>query len=163
MITQDLVKKLFHYKDGQLIRLVALSIKSKVGDIVGFLNDNGYLMVGIGYRSYRIHRLIWLYHYGYLPKYLDHINGIRDDNRIENLRECTISQNGCNSKKRSDCSSKHKGVSWCKERRLWEAYIDINKKRTRLGRFWDKETAAQVVRIERVKLHGEFANDGGVL
>ena len=129
MITQDLVKKLFKYEDGKLIRLISRSGAGKVGAAVGSPNEKGYLLVGIGNLRCRVHRVIFLYHYGHLPEYIDHINGNRTDNRIENLRQCTISENGCNIKARLGCSSKIKGVSWSKDRRLWEAYINLNKPR----------------------------------
>jgi len=162
MITQKLVRETFKYDDGNLIRKIARSHnpKSKIGNIIGNDNGNRYLVTEIEKKHYRVHRLIFLYHHGYLPKYLDHINGNRQDNRIENLRECTINQNAQNRKARKGCSSKHKGVSWSKEKRLWEAYINTDKKRIQLGRFWDEETASQAVRILRIKSHGEFAKHG---
>ena len=163
MITQERIKELFTYKSGQLIRIATVSSNAIKGMTAGSLSDNGYLMVRVDGPLYRVHRLIFLYHHGYLPKYLDHINQKSTDNRIENLRECNLSQNACNSRKQERCSSRIKGVSWCKEKRLWEAEIRINKSRIRLGRFWDEETAAQVVQIARLKHHGEFANHGGAL
>jgi len=161
MITQEQVKKLFNYdsKTGILSR----NFKSYSQLNIGTLSEKGYLLVGIGQSKFRVHRIAFLYQHGYLPKYIDHINGIRDDNRIENLRECTNSENLWNAKKRSNCSSDIKGVCWSTERKLWEAYINVNNKRIRLGRFWDEETAGQIVNIERLKLHGEFANYGGAV
>ena len=160
MVTQKLIKKLFSYEDGKLIRRIGRSGGGKVGSPAGHYNDSGYLIVGIGGSAHRVHRLVFLYHYGYIPTNIDHINGVRDDNRIENLRACTISQNGFNMKARENCSSKFKGVSWSKERRLWEAYVNTGNIRKRLGRFWDEEVAAQIVSIERVRSHKEFANNG---
>jgi len=162
MITQQQVKELFRYEDGQLIRLTTIRLNSKKGDIVGCKDRNGYLKVFINNKCCLVHRVIFLYHHGYLPNKIDHINCKPGDNRIENLRECTTPQNAHNSKKIDNCSSKYKGVCWCVKSSMWRGYICAYGVRLDLGRFWDEETAAQMVAIERLKLHGEFANDGGV-
>ena len=67
----------------------------KYGKEVGYLDKStGYRYVEINGISYYSHRLIWFMHYGTWPKgQIDHINGIKDDNRIENLREATASEN----------------------------------------------------------------------
>ena len=159
MITQELVKELFTYKNGQLIRTMQVSgSKHQKGHAVGSFTADGYLTVRINGESNYCHRLIFLYHFGYLPKEIDHINGVRNDNRIENLRECTRSQNRYNAKKRSNSSSKYKGVCWGKKKRLWHAYITVNSRLMNLGDFWDEEVASQVVSVERLKHHGAFAN-----
>ena len=162
MITQEQVKKLFTYSHGDLIRLITVSNAVK-GSIVGSRSTSGHLNVRAHRREYRVHQLVFLYHHGYIPKEIDHINGIRDDNRIENLRECTRSQNQYNSIKRKNTTSKYKGVHWNSARRMWMGQLGLNKKQIYLGLFDDEETAAQVVQIARIKHHGEFANHGGAL
>ena len=104
-LTVDLLKELFDYdkETGNLIWKRKPSTKIKVGDIAGTLKDNGYIYVGINHNSYRAHRLIFLMHKGYLPKTIDHINRDKLDNRIENLRPATVSQNSMN----RDISSKN--------------------------------------------------------
>ena len=109
---------------------------------------------------YRAHRLIWLLFHGDLPKQLDHVDGNRQNNKIENLRECTPSQNQHNCKLRSDNKSGIKGVSWDSSKKMWAARLATKGEVSALGCFWDKEVAGQIVRIERLKLHGEFANNG---
>ena len=79
------VKQLFDYKKGKLFW--------KSGRRAGHLRPDGYRYIVIEKKTYLEHRLIWLYNYGYLPKEIDHINGSGKDNRIENLRSCTHSQN----------------------------------------------------------------------
>jgi hypothetical protein len=161
MITQEQVKALFEYKDGHLIRRVTRG-PCKKGSIAGTTNPNewGYLKIKVGRKIYASHRLIFLYHFGYLPNEIDHINGITLDNRIENLRPCTRTQNSHNVKAMKGGTSEKKGLSWCVDYKMWRARISVCGKAVYLGRFWDEETAAQVVRIARLKYHGEFANHG---
>ena len=159
MITQERLKELFAYDNGYLARLRS-NRDSKRGSVVGCVGPNGYLCVRLDYKNYYIHRLIFLYNKGWLPRFIDHIDGNKLNNKIENLRSCSIGQNGCNAKISSRNSSGIKGVSWCKARKVWVANIMINKKPISLGGFWDKEVAGQVVKIERLKLHGAFANHG---
>lgn len=89
---------------------------------------------------------------------VDHIDRNPLNNKRNNLRIATKSTNAMNSKLRSDNSSGIKGISWRKEKNSWETYININKKRIRLGYFKDIKEAA-LKRIEAEKIYfGEFAN-----
>lgn len=160
MITQKQVTELFEYRDGDLIRKTSPANRVKTGDIAGTLTTNGYIAITISAKIYYAHRLIFLYHHGYLPKEIDHRDENKSNNRIENLRECTRSQNTFNTKLMSTNTSGHKGVGWIKRDKMWEAKIRVNGKIIFLGYFDDKEVAAQVVKIERIKLHKEFANHG---
>ena len=99
-------------------------------------------------------------HKGYLPDILDHIDGNKLNNRIENLRECTEVQNCYNAKTPKNNTSGIKGVSWSKRLKKWRAQIQVNGKKKSLGFFFDKEVADQIIRIERARLHGEFSNNG---
>ncbi len=164
MITQERVKELFTYQDGKLIRLITVNnCKAKRDDIAGSRHIAGYLSTRIEGNPYLNHRIIFLYHYGYLPKYLDHINGIKTDNRIENIRECTNQQNCCNQKKQKNTTSKYKGVSWNKKNKKWCSGIMVNYKSIFLGYFKDEDEVFRVVSNARDKLHGEFANNGSEL
>jgi hypothetical protein len=115
--------------------------------VFGQLSPAGYLVCGIGGRQYRLHRLAWLYVYGEFPKLeLDHINGVRTDNRICNLRECTRSENLQN----------QRGVSgaWqLKKSGKWVAAIGLNKKTKRLGSFHTFDEAHQAYLKAKQELH----------
>ena len=95
--------------------------------------------------------------YGELPLMLDHINRIKDDNRIENLRPCTFSQNSINKDIQKNNTSGVVGVRWHKFNKKWFSTISVNGKEKHLGYFKDKQDAIKV-RLEAEKIHyGEYA------
>ena len=157
MLTQQQANSLFHYSNGELTRISVISKKTKIGDVPGWIGKRGYKYLNIYNKKYYVHRVIWLMHYGYLPKFIDHIDGNRLNNRIENLRACTLSENSCNSKIRSDSTSKIKGVNWFKPKQKWRARVSLNKKEYHFGYFLTKEEAENAVIIGRKKIHREFA------
>ncbi len=162
MITQEEIKRLFVYKDGELVRRVYAGGRARIGAVVGCKNNNGYLVVRINDKLYYVHRLIFTYHYGYNPKIVDHINGNRDDNRIENIRECTQSQNCANTNKTSG-ASRFKGVHCCTStvkysRKIWAARVSCEGVVHILGTFCLQEAAAIAYNKKALELYGEFAN-----
>lgn len=98
-------------------------------------STNDYVVIGIDKRLYLAHRLAWLYTFGELPEMLDHIDGNKQNNRIDNLRPCTKSTNGANSKRNSTNTSGFKGVSWDRDTKKWRAYVKKNGRRFHLGLF----------------------------
>ena len=124
---------------------------------VGSLDKDGYLCIKVSNKTYKAHRLAWYLHYGDWPKeQLDHINGIRDDNRIENLREVTSQQNNFNRKPNNNSTSNYKGVSWCKRDKVWVAQIVISGKNMRLGNFKSEIEAATAYDNVARLAHGAF-------
>lgn len=95
----------------------------KAGSVAGSLRFNGYLAISIDWKRYYSHRLAYFYMYGVMPLEIDHINGIRDDNRIVNLREVTRLENSKNSSKSRKNTSGHVGVTWSKECSKWLVQI----------------------------------------
>lgn len=143
-LTAEKLRGLLHYdqETGIFTRKVRTSNRVKVGDTTGSLDGNGYLLISILSRKHQAHRLAWLYVYGNWPEdQIDHINRIRADNRICNLRGVTHKQNGQNASKRSDNKSGHTGVSWYKCVSKWRAHIRHNQKDIHLGYFTDLEDA----------------------
>jgi hypothetical protein len=159
IITQDYVKQLFEYRDGNLYWKVNAG-KIKVGAKAGTPNQNGYFQTRINGKRYLNHRLIFLMHHGHLPKYLDHINGNPSNNKIENLRAATLTENQHNRKLGKDNTSGYKGVSWFKAKNKWRVRIEVNKVSKFFGYFDDLELAELVAQEARNKYHGEFANHG---
>ena len=130
------------------------------GRIAGSVNGiTGYVSIKIGSRLYKAHRVAWLLHYGDWPcGFIDHINELKGDNRIANLRVCTPSQNHANTGISIQNTTGHKNVSWS-DRKGWRVRINCKGKRYEWNRR-SKEDAIQLAREKRVELFGEFANHG---
>ena len=160
-LTLELVNKLFRYdkETGDLIRKVNKGT-AKAGDKAGAVNGSGYLLTTIEGVKYRNHRIIFLMHHGFLPACLDHIDNNKLNNRIENLRPATPSQNQCNSGMRKDNTSGVKGVTWFPESSKWRVQIKYNGKRHCYGLYNTLLEATTVIHKAREKLHGEFVNHG---
>lgn len=163
MIDQKLAVALFNYdpESGSLTwRLSTKAFKS--GDEAGCVTRtdgySSYRNVIVFGDRYKAHRLIWLMQTGSWPNgYIDHVDGDGLNNRWENLREATPSQNSMNQKVRSDNASGCKGISYDKSRGLWYAYIDIDGSRVHLGRHENKDEAVAVRLAAEKRYHGEYA------
>lgn len=121
---------------------------SSPGRRAGSITDRGYANIRLDGKSYRLHRLAWLYVHGEWPKAdIDHINGVKHDNRIVNLRDVTRSMNMHNIKKafKTNNSSGFLGVVRTDKRkkRPWKAQIEVNGKTRSLGTFNTPEEAHQ--------------------
>lgn len=124
----------------------------------GVINDNGYLILRIDKRSYRAHRLAWLYVHGAWPsKHLDHINGNPIDNRIANLREAEVADNMANSRKPRTNTSGYKGVSWSKGMKQWRADIKVRGERILIGYYDCPIEAHNAYCKKAVETKGAFA------
>lgn len=155
-ITQKELKDYFSYRDGHLWWIKHRN-STLIGRQFGCLKD-GYRFGTFKYNNYKEHRLIWLYHYGVWPKdQIDHINGIRDDNRIENLREVDNQQNHLNLGSHLGSTSKYKGVHWFSRDSNWQAQIMNKGKRYHLGYFDTEIEAAKAYDTKAKELHGKFA------
>lgn len=107
----DLLRR-YTYANGQLYYRERVSRRCKAGTVAGAVGQNGYRMTIIKGIPYKVHRLIWKWHYGSEPDMIDHINGDRADNRIENLRAADARLNGWNRKAARDlppCIYHHQG------------------------------------------------------
>ena len=124
MLTQERVKELFEYKDGDLIRKIASGCYKK-GSIAGS-QLRGYVRTGVDGFAYFNHRLIWLWCNGYFPEnQIDHIDRDKSNNKIENLREVSRTCNLRNTGLPSTNTSGVKGVFWHKQWGKWAARITI--------------------------------------
>jgi HNH endonuclease len=159
MITQEELKKVLHYnpKTGVFIWRAKRSRSVSIGDQAGhFRRGKGHVNIVINRRSYKAHRLAHLYMTGEWPEELDHIDGDPHNNRWENLRLCTRSQNSMNRRLGPTNTSGIKGVGWCPRAECWIAKVVING-RPKQSSHSTKEEAAAAVQELRTKLHGAFS------
>lgn len=137
---------------------VKIAKNTLVGSIAGTMNDIGYRQIRIDGTIYCEHQLAWFYMTERWAERLDHKNRIRSDNRLENLREATHSQNLHNTKAPKNNTSGMKGVSKSKRKRNpFCARICVNERHINLGNFPTKEEAYQAYVQASQKYLGEFA------
>ncbi len=154
MLTQEYLLNTYTYQDGKLFR------KSNGKEVICSKSKwHRYLRISINGKAEALHRVIFLYHHGYMPKITDHIDGDRYNNRIENLREVTQQQNCLNKKHHKNSSSPFKNVYAEKKTNKWRVYMTINGVRTNFGLYEDIELADLVAQEARSKYHGEFARN----
>ena len=129
----------------------------KTGVPLGTDNGFGYLRITVLGKSYYAHRLAWFYMNGEWPDQIDHINGIKSDNRWSNLRDVSVQQNAQNKlKAQKNSDSRILGVSWHKKAKKWQAHICIYKERKYLGLFEDINEAQKAFLKEKEKIDYEF-------
>jgi len=160
LLLRDLLLEIFDYKDGKLLWKVAKGTRTDLlGKEAGNKREDGYVRIKVNNRLYLAHRIIFLMVNGYLPKEIDHIDGNRSNNKIENLREVTKSENAQNRKTPINNTSGVKGVCWHKATKKWYVQLQVNKKNKYFGTYDDLELA-QLVAIEaRDKYHNQFARN----
>jgi hypothetical protein len=144
-LTQQRLKELLCYDPdtGIFTNRITRGNRAISGRVAGSDDNNGYRQISLDYKMYFAHRLAWLYIFGHSPKgEIDHINGIKSDNRIVNLREASIAVNRQNLRKaRRDSASGLLGASWNKAANKWVAMICFKGKSKFIGRFDTKEDA----------------------
>jgi HNH endonuclease len=158
ILTQENLKQHLHYdlETGLFTRIKKVS-NLNIGDMAGGLQLTGYINIGVNGKPYSAHRLAWLYVYGEFPiSLIDHINGIKTDNRICNLREASRAQNAQNAKIWNTNKSGFKGVFWLASRNRWIANIILNGKKIRIGSFKNIELAVEERKKYAKLKHGEF-------
>jgi hypothetical protein len=155
--------ELFEYRDGELYWKIKPCCRMKVGAKAGYLNQNGYYNLTYNRKTHRVHRIVWLIHNDKIPInfQVDHIDGNKKNNKIENLRLATKSGNQANSKKylhkkRGICFSKYKGVDKRPSGRF-RVHIYIAPKVVSIGTFDDEIEAALAYDSSAINLHGLFA------
>lgn len=159
-MTPELISELFEYRSGGLYWRVKLHRGMVVGSRAGNLNPtHNYRTIRVFGKNYREHRLIFLWFHGWLPDIVDHINGDTTDNRVDNLRAASGSENQYNRKVNNNNSSGYKGISWESGLQKWRAQIRWNKQRKIIGRYNTIGEAVVALSKAREQLHGVFRRD----
>ncbi len=156
-LTHYELMNLLHYDavTGAFTWKVSRGGKARTGAIAGSLDTRGYRSIEINHKAYKAHRLAWFYQTGNWPvSELDHINRNRDDNRWDNLRLATRSQNMMNAQHHQPSSC---GTGITRRNRGYQARISIDGKRLTLGTFKTNTEAVAAYAAAADKLHGNFA------
>lgn len=163
-LTQAQVRRLFAYSEnGYLTWRVALNKATKIGDRAGTSSDSPkeYSRVKINGWEYALHRLIYLWHTGESPTIVDHIDHNRQNNRIENLRPASFSDNSRNALLRNDAQIKVKGVTYRPgKRKPYVAELRVNGKRVLHLSCFTLQEAERAVKEARRIYHKDFHCDG---
>lgn len=156
------IRDCFDYLDGNLYWKTKVNRWTPVGKKAGTVRPDGYLDISLNMRKHLAHTLVWRWHNGDIPDgmFIDHIDRDRLNNKIENLRLCTKSQNNQNASIRKDNTSGVKGVSFHKKTGKWQASIGIESKMKYIGLFSTIELAEKAMAEARAFFHKEFNTQG---
>lgn len=152
-ITPDLLHDIFEYRDGALY----WKFGKRIGKEAGTVNGNGYKICKIRKRIYLVHRLVFLMHHRFLAGCIDHVNCDRSDNKIENLREATHSQNQCNQRQRTSTKSGLRDVYFSHHVNMWRVRVAFDGKRKDFGHYRNINDAKEAAIKARNEMHKEFA------
>ena len=158
ILTHELLKTLIHYdaETGIFTRINSPRNRS-LGVIKLATTTRGYITIFVSDKQYTAHRLAWFYTYGVWPKqHLDHVNRIKTDNRLCNLREADDSLNNKNMGLKKCNTSGYKGVYYYKSRGNWQAQIRADGKRIFIGYFKTAAEAGKAYDDYAKQHHAEF-------
>lgn len=155
VLTLDKLKERLDYDpDTGIFMWLVQRGRVKIGAVAGYGDGDGYLQIKIDGKHCRAHRLAWLYMTGEWPKAgVDHVNGIRDDNRFCNLREATCAENLQNAGLLHRNTSGFIGVDLDQRRNKWRAKISADGRRKYLGYFTSPEAAYAAYLEAKAQLH----------
>lgn len=153
---------MFYYKNGDLFYKKDFKYGRKKDEPASVPHSAGYKAINISRRTRMAHQLIWMYHHGYMPKMIDHIDGNKLNNDINNLRAVTSSQNQFNRKINKNNSTGYKGISIMKVKSKKKTYkyflASISYNNTPIKKtFSVLEDAVKFINETRVCVHGEHA------
>lgn len=141
-ITRKKLREIFRYSPSGHLIWVKTKRTDRLNTVAGSINSKGYRIINIGGKCYKAHRLIFLYFRGYMPKYVDHIDRDKDNNKILNLR--AISHGGNRKNSKPNKGRDQKGVYFCKNKKIFEVRVTRDKKSIYLGSSVIYENAVQI-------------------
>lgn len=154
------LKRLVSYdpETGVFKRKISRMKKYPAGSVIGTVGKDGYLQGSVLSIKFQLHRLAWFYHYGYHPNgCIDHIDGDKKNNKIENLRIADKSQNAANRGPQKNNKSGFKGVHWCQRSKKWVACLKKNRKAIFVKYFKSKLEAVEAYDAAHLAAFGDFA------
>jgi hypothetical protein len=157
MITKEYLHTLFNYDNGKLLWKVARSNFILLGDEAGTRHPHGYRQIHIDGKRYLRHRLVYMMFNGFMPSQVDHIDGNKTNDCIENLRPTDWQTNACNSSTPKNNKSGFKNVDLHKAMQKWRVKLNVRGKSKTVGFYEDLELADLVACMAREKYHGAFA------
>lgn len=155
-LTAERLREVLAYdpETGHLTRIARVSSSTRIGDLAGTPSGMGYLQCRVDGRLYKCHRLAWLYVYGVWPKeMIDHVNGRRDDNRIENLRAVSRTTNMQN-QRRAQRNNTTGLLGAHRDKTRYRSCIRADGRSTNLGSFGTAEDAHEAYLAAKRLLHG---------
>lgn len=160
-ITLERLKEVLSYnaETGVFTWRLNLSNRQRRDAVAGCIcKQSGYRLIGIEGKVYKASRLAWFMVHGEWPSdTIDHVNTVRDDDRLQNLRLATRAENQRNRTRQKNNTSGFKGVHWHPQSGMWRARIVLGGKHTCLGLFKSLLDAAASYQSAAEKLHGAFA------
>ena len=142
----------YHPETGNFVRRHSIR-GAHAGTIAGYKMMHGYITIQVDKRQYLAHRLAWLYMKGEWPRYqIDHKNGDPSDNRWENLREASQTQQNINTAIRKNNTSGFRGVSWNAQNNKWRARLCEED----IGFFTSKHEAHRAYQAAAAQRFGDF-------
>lgn len=161
-LSQLRLKELLHYDpDTGIFTRAAMMPGSSIGSVCGTKKQNGYVVICVDRMYFRAHRLAWFYVHGtWPPEFIDHVNHIRHDNRISNLRCVSTRQNSLNTSLRSDNALGAKNVYFDKQAGKFGVKFTENGVQKLVGHFDSEALAKAAAKDYRERAHGEFCCHG---
>ena len=128
------------------------------GQAVGWSSKDGYLEAQVSGKRYKVHHIVWKLHHGFFPDRLDHINGNRTDNRISNLRQCSVAENSRN-RKNKEYRELPRNIYYYKTAGKYRVCLMKDGKAHSFGVFDDLSLAETIAKQARELYFGEFSGN----